>query len=66
MENVRSKILLCSVKSLENQAFFLVMYACNRKIEFRTSDFKNIKVGHYWCFWRKKQEEKDTTRPRIC
>lgn len=41
-----------------NQAFFLVMYACNGKMEFRTSDFNNTKAGHYWCSWRKNRKRK--------
>ena len=35
-----------------------IFFFFNGKIEFRTSDFNNIKVGHYWYFWRKKRKRK--------
>ena len=58
MENVWPKICFVLSNPWMNQAFFLVMYACNGKIEFRTSDFNNTKAGHYWCSWRKNRKRK--------
>lgn len=53
------KNMLCPVKSLDEPGIFSCHVCLQwKKTEFRTSDFNNIKVGHYWCSWRKNGKRK--------